>query len=326
MWLGKAWSRANPNQRWRWESDKTSQIRPVFRHFWLAISVNQPLMEAASTMGHVIEIVYQYDPDNEPDHTVPATAAEAVFTLQRGNRAFADVAREGAQRYVIPVSAAEIGIGVNPQTPIAAVLGCADARVPLELVFSQPANDMFVVRVAGNVLDVACVGSLDYAINHLPTLRTLAVVGHMGCGAVKASVDAYLDPRTYLGLSANLPLRAVVDGLMATVRGADNALRERYGHARDQQPGYYEALLDTTVVLNAAVAADALRQMFAEYLGEQLGVVFGVYDLGSRLVGIPHTQLAWRQGLFEPPAKADMATFADDLVQSLRVQESLAGY
>lgn len=275
---------------------------------------------------HVIEIVYQYDPDNPPDHARPATADEAVFTLQRGNRAFADLAREGAQRYVIPVSAAEIGIGVNAQTPIAAVLGCADARVPVELVFSMPANDMFVVRVAGNVLEGACVGSLDYAINHLPTVRTLAVVGHMSCGAVKAAVDAYLDPRAYLGLSANLPLRAVVDALMAAVRGADSALRERYGHARGEQPGYYEALLDTTVVLNAAVAADAVRRMFAEYLGEKLKVVFGVYDLGSRLVGVPHTQLAWRQGLFEPPTKSEMVGFIDEIVRSLRVQDTLAGY
>ncbi len=277
-------------------------------------------------MGHVIEIVYQYDPDNPLENTPPATADEAVFILQRGNRAFADLAREGAQRYVIPVSAAEIGIGVNPQTPIAAVLGCADARVPVELVFSQPANDMFVVRVAGNVLEGACVGSLDYAINHLPTLRTLAVVGHMGCGAVKAAVDAYLDPRAYLGLSANLPLRAVVDSLMAAVRGADSALRERYGHERGQRPGYYEALLDTAVVLNTAVAADAVRRMFGDYLGETLQVVFGVYDLGTRLVGAPHTQLAWRQGLFAPPTTAEMESFVDDVVRSLRVQDRLAGY
>ncbi len=277
-------------------------------------------------MGDVIEIVYQYDPASAAVTSNPATADEAVFTLQRGNRAFADLTREGSQRYVIPVSAAEIGLGVHAQAPIAAVLGCADARVPLELVFSQPANDMFVVRVAGNVLEGACVGSLDYAISALPSVRVLAVVGHTGCGAVKAAVDAYLDPRTYLALSANLPLRAVVDALMAAVRGADSALRERYGHSRSEQPGYYEALLDTSVTLNAAVAADAVRRMFAERLGEQLTVVFGVYDLASRLVGVPHTQLAWRQGLFPPPTPASMAEFIDEVVRSLRVQELLAGY
>lgn len=270
----------------------------------------------------MIEIVYQYDPAAEPQ-PAPASAEEAIFTLQRGNRAFADLAREGNQRYVIPVSAAEIGIGVHRQTPIAAVLGCADARVPLELVFSQPANDMFVVRVAGNVLEGACVGSLDFAITALPSVRLLAVVGHTGCGAVRAAVDAYLDPRAYLGLSANLPLRAVVDLLMATVRGADGALRERYGHERDDQPGYYEALLDTAVVLNAAVAADAVRRMFAPSLSEQLQVVFGVYDLASRLVGVPDANVSWRQGLFAPPHATDMEEFINGVVQSVHVQRLL---
>lgn len=274
----------------------------------------------------VIEIVYQYDPANELAVNTPTTAEEAIFTLQRGNRAFADLAREGSQRYVIPVSAAEIGLGVHKQTPIAAVLGCADARVPLELVFSQPANDMFVVRVAGNVLEGACVGSLDFAITALPTVRLLAVVGHTGCGAVRAAVDAYLDPPAYLGLSANLPLRAVVDPLIGAVRGADSALRERYGHERGTQPGYYQALLDTAVVLNAAVAADAVRRIFSEHLGEHLQVVFGVYDLGSRLVGVPSPDGSWRSGLFAPPTKATMVQFVDDVVQSVRVRELLAGY
>ena len=273
----------------------------------------------------MIEIIYQYDPDTPPQEP-PATAEEAIFTLQRGNRAFADLAREDNQRYVIPVSAAEIGLGVHRQTPIAAVLGCADARVPLELVFSQPANDMFVVRVAGNILAWAGVGSIDFALTRLPTVRVLAVVGHTGCGAVKAAVDAYLDPREYLPLSANLPLRSVIDPLMATVRGADAALRERYGHERAAHPGYYAALWDASVTLNAAMVADSLRRMFAGQVGEQLQVTYGVYDLASRLVGIPDAAEPWRPGLFAPPSAGEMVDFVDDVVQSVRVRDLLAGY
>mgnify|MGYP001191834630 CR=1 FL=1 len=271
----------------------------------------------------MIEIVYQYDPANEPSAEQPATAEEAIFTLQRGNRAFADLAREGSQRYVIPVSAAEIGIGVHAQTPIAAVLGCADARVPLELVFSQPANDMFVVRVAGNVLEGATVGSLDFAINNLPSIRVVAIVGHMGCGAVRAAVEAYLDPTTYLVLSANLPLRSVVDSIMAAVRGADMVLRTKYGHDRAEWPGYRDALLATAVVLNAALGADALRRIYADHLGANLEVVFGVYDLGSRLVGLPGRDSTWRQGLAVPPAKAEMTSFVESVVDSVYVRELL---
>ena len=76
------------------------------------------------------------------------------------------------------------------QTPFAALLGCADARVPLELVFSRSANDAFAVRVAGNVLGAECVGSLDFAVTQLPSIRVVAVVGHTGCGAVGAMEGA----------------------------------------------------------------------------------------------------------------------------------------
>lgn len=270
----------------------------------------------------VIEITWRYDPDHEPADEQPATAEEALFILQRGNRVFADLRKS----YVIPVSAEELGLGgLHQQTPIAAVLGCADARVPLELVFSQPANDMFVVRVAGNVLDGACVGSIDFAINNLPSIRAVAIVGHTQCGAVRAAVEAYLDPTTYLAMSANLPLRSVVDPIMAAVRGADSALRAKYGHDREEQPGYRMALLDTAVVLNAAVGADALRRIYAEHLGAELQVVFGVYDLASRLVGLPDADKSWRQGLVVPPVESDMIPFVEAVVDSLYVRELLAG-
>ncbi len=280
----------------------------------------------------VIEIAWQYDPHAEAASARPATAEEELFALQRGNRVFADLGRTGGdRRYVIPVSAGELGFGDErgrgpQQTPAAALLGCADARVPLELVFAQPANDLFTVRVAGNVLDGACVGSLDFAVNQLPTVRVLAVVGHTSCGAVRGAVDAYLEPAKYLGLSANLALRGIIDMLMPVVRGADNALRDRYGHERAEHPGYYEALVDTAVVLNAAVSADAVRRMFATRLGPELGVAFGVYDLASRLVGLPHATSSWRHGLFPPPEESQTLAFVQDIVDSQHVQGLLAGF
>ena len=268
-----------------------------------------------------MEIVWQYDPDR-PGSPPPATPAEAAAALVRGNRLFGDVGKDGNVRYVIPVSAQEMGLrGDRPQTPIAAVLGCADARVPLELVFSQPANDLFVVRVAGNVLGDPCVGSFDFAVQQLPSMRALVVVGHSGCGAVAAAVDAYLTPAHYLALTDNLPLRGIIDAVLPCVRGADTALRAHHGDAVAEHPAFRAALLDVAVVVNAAVTAEAMTRIFRDRLGERLGVFFGVYQLASRLVGMPGD--GWQPGLFAPPGREVMPQFVLDVVRSPHVAAQL---
>jgi carbonic anhydrase len=81
---------------------------------------------------------------------------------------------------------AEIAKGQHPK---AVVLGCADSRVPPELVFDAGLGDLFVVRVAGNVADPVDVGSVEYAAEHLG-VPVVVVLGHHSCGAVKATVDA----------------------------------------------------------------------------------------------------------------------------------------
>jgi carbonic anhydrase len=77
---------------------------------------------------------------------------------------------------------------VGGQQPIACVLGCADSRVPAELVFDQGLGDLFTVRAAGEVLDDAVVGSIEYAVEHLH-VPLVVVLGHSGCGAVRAAID-----------------------------------------------------------------------------------------------------------------------------------------
>lgn len=78
---------------------------------------------------------------------------------------------------------------VTQQQPIAAVLGCADSRVPAEIIFDQGLGDMFVVRTAGHVLDSAVLGSLEFAVGVLD-VPLIVVMGHSSCGAVKATVSA----------------------------------------------------------------------------------------------------------------------------------------
>ena len=77
---------------------------------------------------------------------------------------------------------------VRGQHPFAVILGCADSRVPPELLFDQGLGDLFVIRVAGNIVDDAVLGSIEYAVQHLGT-KLVVVLGHEKCGAVSAAIE-----------------------------------------------------------------------------------------------------------------------------------------
>lgn len=265
------------------------------------------------------EVVWQYDENAPFIKTKPATAKDAQELLLNGNSSFAefftphdagrDAEAKAITRRYVRVSPQDVGLGPRPgeappQEPFAAFLSCADARVPVELIFGQQANDLFVVRVAGNVLGDECLGSLDFAVDQLGTVRLLGVLGHTGCGAVTAAVDAYLAPGAYLGVAANLPLQAIVSPLLGPVRGAAAALAGRYGAGVTDLPGYRNALIETAVMLNTALGGAALAHTFQARLGDELAVAFGVYNLSNRVVGLPDSDAAadvWRVGLQPPP-------------------------
>lgn len=222
---------------------------------------------------------------------LPRTAAEAIRRLVAGNHAFARMAEAGArgERAVVALDPHELGFGkpgIAPvQRPFAAVLGCADARVPVEMVFQQRSNDLFVVRVAGNAVGLGGLGSFRYAAaNFASSLRLVVVLGHSQCGAVTAAVDAFLTPREYLPLASDYPLRSIVDGILVSVRAASIALETAHGARVVERPGYRAALVETSVVLNAALAAFSLER---EFTTRRCGVAYGRYDLGSGRLGLP---------------------------------------
>ncbi len=257
----------------------------------------------------MVEIVWRYDPNGRREEPTPAGAAEAQAMLERGNAAFVALTAESSAsaRHTVQLYGADLGIGEHPgqappQKPFAAVLSCADARVPPELLFGQAANDLFVVRVAGNVLGAECVGSLDYAVAHLHTVRQIAVLGHTSCGAVGAAVEAYLQPQGYLDVAVQPGLRTIIDGLMASAHSADAALKVIHGGDVVARPGYKVALTELAVCLNAALVAHLIARAFTAQLGPQLGVLFGVYNLATREVGLPGPSTSWAPGLATPPA------------------------
>ncbi len=104
--------------------------------------------------------------------------------------------REGNQRYVRERGTELVGgaPGVVPaHRPVAVVIGCSDARVPVEQVFDQPPGSLFIVRVAGHVLEPAALASILYAIRELE-VRLVIVMGHQSCGAVCAAMSGTDDP------------------------------------------------------------------------------------------------------------------------------------
>src|SRR4029079_13659120 len=155
------------------------------------------------------------------------------------------------------------------QTPFALVLGCSDARVPVEQIFDQSFNDLFVVRIAGNVLGTECVGSVDVAVRQFAeSLKLVVVLGHTGCGAVGAAVETYLSPKDYAAITFTHALRSLADRIMIAVRGASNALQNVCGRNVVHHPNYKDALKEVAVYLNAAITAFDLRREVIALGGE----------------------------------------------------------
>jgi carbonic anhydrase len=270
----------------------------------------------------MVDVVYRFGSEPEGGERRPATAGRAQQLLESGNRDFSrlfDPDRDPTSPAVITVAAGDLGFdaapgGILAHEPFAAVVGCADARVPIELVFGRAVNDLFVLRVAGNVLGAEVIGSLDYAFQNLPSLRLVVVLGHTSCGAVTAAVDAYLNPASYLGLSAEHQLRAIVDQLFPAIRLGHAAMLRNWGPDAAGNDGFVAALVDTSIALNAAIMASSLRSELAGYGLDEVASRFGVYDLGTHGVGAPAEGPDGGRllGLTEPPGDAEGFTALAD--------------
>ncbi|MDQ2805934.1 MAG: carbonic anhydrase [Chloroflexota bacterium] len=150
------------------------------------------------------------------------SAADALWRLREGNKRFV------AGRYLRPNSQPSRRVAVAPaQLPFAVVLSCSDSRVPPEEVFDRGIGDLFVARVAGNSVDDALLGSMEFAVDHY-NVPLLVVLGHERCGAVTGAVDMVTKGTTYPGhLPAMInPIRPAVEEV-ANQSGdmVDNAVR-----------------------------------------------------------------------------------------------------
>ena len=110
---------------------------------------------------------------------------KALQKLIEGNKRYIEGTADGAE-LTITTRRQDITDGQNP---FAVILGCSDSRVPAELVFNRGLGDLFVIRVAGNIVAPSQIGSVEFACQHFGT-RLVVVLGHSHCGAINATVDA----------------------------------------------------------------------------------------------------------------------------------------
>lgn len=119
------------------------------------------------------------------------TAAEALVLLREGNRRFVAERLTAAS---VSTQARRAAL-VAGQEPFAIVLGCSDSRVPAELIFDQGFGDLFVIRVAGNIVAPSQVGSVEFAASRFGT-RLVVVLGHSQCGAITATLEELMGTST----------------------------------------------------------------------------------------------------------------------------------
>ena len=175
--------------------------------------------------------------------TIPPESARPVITdpqvaldrLMAGNQRFVDAQMQHPDQDPDH----RLKLSSQGQQPFATILTCSDSRLPPELLFDQGLGDLFVARVAGNIVDPALLGSVEYAVGHLKT-PLIVVLGHEKCGAVQATLESIQHHQTPHG-----DIAALVTAITPAVAVAE------------QRPG---DLLDNTIRANAEQSLDAIKK------------------------------------------------------------------
>ncbi len=200
----------------------------------------------------------------DPDSLAPE---QALQRLMAGNRRFRD-GRPSSRR---PWSA---DLAAEAQRPFAIVLGCSDSRTPVEILFDEGFGDLFVVRIAGNIVAPAVVGSIEFAAAQFGS-RLVVVMGHTRCGAISATVNAIQSGRG----PESKNIQAITDRIAPHVEGL-------------VRPGDPEAVFRDAARANVRASADHLRhgsQILEELVVcGRLAVVGAEYELETGAVHFFH--------------------------------------
>ncbi|MBU3846439.1 MAG: carbonic anhydrase [Candidatus Acinetobacter avistercoris] len=199
------------------------------------------------------------------------TAVEALERLKKGNQRFV----KGETKHQKLLTHHERAQMAETQEPFAIILGCSDSRVPAEMVFDQGLGDLFVIRVAGNIVAPSQVGSVEFAVDSF-ACPVVIVLGHTHCGAIDSTIEALRNPDQ--PPSANLMsivnrVRPSVEILMQTE--LKNDLKKLSCHAvRSNVFASVNQLRHGSAVLESFIAKGELIVVGAEYSLETGEVLF----------------------------------------------------
>src|SRR5438876_12421765 len=227
------------------------------------------------------QFVRAADPDHADQPIVPPT--EAISRLKQGNGRYTkgkpqhphdsinERTRLAANSYenaslIYPDMTKRREELAKSQHPFAVVLGCSDSRVPPEIVFDQGLGDLFVLRVAGNVIDDHSVGSIEYSVDHL-AVRLIVVLGHQRCGAVKAAKETIAAKGKAPGHIESL-VKAIRPAVEATVNGDVEATTEA------NVKNVVQALRTSTPILKSKVDSGEVRVIGGYYSLDTGSVTF----------------------------------------------------
>jgi len=197
------------------------------------------------------------------------SAPEALQKLREGNRQFTSGADATKVRH---------RPGLSKQSPFAIILGCSDSRVPAEIIFNQGLGDLFVIRVAGNIVAPALIGSVEFAAANFGT-RLVVVLGHSHCGAVEATLNALEDTRHSPNLAAILDRIRPAIGSVSSDKSLDHEARLSAAVKANIRTSTRQLRQDSKI-LSQLVEHDGMLIIGAEYCLETGVVEFFDDDLG----------------------------------------------
>lgn len=199
------------------------------------------------------------------------SADEALSRLREGNGRFVD----GDRCIDTYLSHTKLDGHLAGQSPFAVVLGCSDSRVPVEIIFDVGVGDLFVIRVAGNIVAPSLIGSVELAAEKFGA-RLVVVLGHTGCGAVDATIDALQDPLE----DRSMHINSIVEYIRPSV---ETLLESGEEFSRD-------ALMEQAIRLNVKTTVEGLRHgsdtLERLILDDGLRVIGAEYSLETGVVEV----------------------------------------
>jgi len=220
--------------------------------------------KARENFAHLAEVLTKINNHELVIEQPPTNGKEAWERLKRGNKRFAKGELVGFLSHIAleinPDKRSEL---MNGQHPFATVVTCSDSRVAPELIFDEGLGDIFVVRIAGNVLDTTAIGSIEYGVLHLKT-PLLVLMGHQSCGAVTAAMNCSLESIPSGNIGEGI-LKKILPIVEKAKKSSDDPKRQLERAIQENVIQSKEYLLGHSNIVKDLIEKGDLHFVIAEY-------------------------------------------------------------